>query len=333
MKVAAFIDKQNIRVIDVPRPAVSDEGIVIRIRACGICGSDLHVFKEGKFLQDSSGEVAGHRVLGHEFAGDVVETGKKLKDFKEGDRVICAHVKGGFAEYLHVEKAVKDVNVFHLPDSISYRTAATLEPLFISYHSVMLSSPIVGDTAVVMGGGMVGLGIIQVLKALFFTRIVVIDLSVKRLETAKTLGAEYLINPQKQDPFDTVAEITGTEYVRYLTYRSPRADIVYECAGAPSTPAQAFKIARPKTGRVVAIALYKHVSELDLNDVVLKNIRVFGMLGFTEKHILQVIQLVDAGRIERESLITHEYPLEDIQKGFESQLSINETIKAIIRMD
>lgn len=332
MKAAAFFDKRDVRVIDVPRPKVSETGVLIKVHTCGVCGTDLTVFQTGKFLRTSSGEVAGYRVLGHEFAGEIVEAGSEVRDFQEGDRVICAHVKGGFAEYIHVEKAVKNVNVFHLPDSISFRAAATLEPLFISYHSAVIARPVVGENAVVIGGGMVGLGIIQVLKAISLNEIFVVDLSEKRLEAAGRLGAEHLINPGERSAFDTIAEVTGTEPVRYLSYETPRADMVFECAGAPVTPGLAFSLARPRSGRVVVISLFKDETKVDLNDIVLKNISILGMLGFSDDHILQVMQLVDAGRIERESLITHEFPLDDIQRGFESQFNTGESIKAVIHM-
>jgi len=333
VKVAAYYGKKDIRLVDVPIPEVKDEGILIKIKTCGVCGSDLHVFKEGKFLKDSSIEIGGFRVLGHEFAGEVVEVGSKVEDFQLGDRVICAHTKGGFAEYIHIEKAQKNLNVFHLPDSISYRTAATLEPLFASYHGVMISVPEVGDTTVVIGCGIIGLGVIQILKSFYFTRIVCIDLSEKRLETAKRLGAEHFINPRAKNLIEGIAEITGTAYVRYLDYRSPLADIVYECAGASTTPSQAFKISRPINGRVVTIALYEKESFVDFNDVVMKSLTIYGMLGYSEKDILQVLQLVGAGKIEREFLISHEFSLQDIQKGFQSQLQLNESIKAVIYID
>jgi 2-desacetyl-2-hydroxyethyl bacteriochlorophyllide A dehydrogenase len=333
MKVAAYLGKQRIGIVDVKYPKVASEGIIIKIMTCGVCGSDLHVFKEGMFLETSSREIDGNRVLGHEFGGEIVEVGEKVVDFKVGERVTCAHTKGGYAEYIHVEKVVKNVNVFHLPDEISYRTAATLEPLFTSYHGVMLSAPEVGETAVVIGGGIVGLGVVQILKALYFTKIIVVDLSEKRLEMARTLGADETINPSRENPVDKVGEVTGTAAVRYLTKPSPLADIVYECAGAGVTPQQAFDVAKPNGGRVVIIALYEKLSSVDFNSMVCKNMTVYGSLGYSSKDILQTLEVVKAGRIDRERLITHDFHLGDIQKAFESQLKLSETIKAIVHMN
>jgi 2-desacetyl-2-hydroxyethyl bacteriochlorophyllide A dehydrogenase len=333
MNAAAYVGKGRMEVVEVPYPTVSPEGVIIKIMTCGVCGSDLHVFREGLFLETSSREIGGYRVLGHEFGGEIVEAGERVEDFKVGDRVTCAHTKGGYAEYIHIEKAAKNDNVFHLPDEISFRTAATLEPLFTSYHGVMLSRPEVGESAVVIGGGIVGLGIVQILKALYFTKIIVVDLSDKRLEMAKALGADATINPSRENPVDRIAGITGSRPVRYLDRPSPLADIVYECAGAGGTPQQAFDVARPNGGRVVIIALYEKLSSVDFNTMVCKNMTVHGSLGYSSKDILQTMEVVRAGRIDRERLITHEFKLSDIQTAFESQLNLGGTIKAIVHMN
>ncbi len=333
MKVAAFSDKRKLKIVETQYPKLSPDGIIIKIKTCGICGSDLHVFNKGLFLETSTKDVNGYKVLGHEFAGEIVEIGENINGFKIGDRVICAHIKGGFAEYIQVEGVIKNINVFNLPNEISFEEAATLEPLFTSYHAVLVSQPESCDTVTIIGTGIIGIGILQILKTLYSTTVIVTDISNERLKMAKDLNADYVINSRDVNFIEKINEITGSINVRYLTDPSPKSDIVYDCAGTAITPEQACKIVKPVSGKIILLALYEKISNVNFNFLVAKNAVIYGSLGYYPKEVLQCINLVRSGKINRKALITHEYLLNEIQTAFEEQLKINEAFKTIIVME
>ena len=179
MKAAVFYDIGNIKAEEVEKPKILENEILIKVKACGICGSDLHMYKLGIFKEALVKPLKKGGIPGHEFSGEVVEVGNKVTGISIGERVI-AMAYGGMAEYVAVAVTVgvtPGTTVLKIPEGISYDEAATLEPLANSYHATMLSDPIKGENAVIFGAGAIGLGIIQCLKALNkdLTKIIVVN--------------------------------------------------------------------------------------------------------------------------------------------------------------
>ena len=184
MKAAAFFGRKDIKIVEIAKPEVKDDGVIIKMKACGICGSDMHVFKSNLLVESSTKSIEGYRIIGHEFTGEIVEIGKNVKDFKVGDRIASVHNKGGMAEYIEVN-GPRLKNLFNIPVHISYVTAATLEPLCNPTHSYHMREPEDNETVAIFGSGIIGLGYLQIVKAYKKTKTIVVDVSELRLETAK----------------------------------------------------------------------------------------------------------------------------------------------------
>ena len=228
MKAAVFQGPRMIEIEDVPDPEVEPNGVVVKVNACGICGSDLHPYKL----------ATAKMVLCHECSGDVVAVGRNVTRFKEGDRVaaigirpcgecywckqgreeICRRLQwpphptmpGGLSEYLsvpYVRIGNYDV-VVKLPDLLSYEQGATVEPLSIALFSMTQGQAGPGDTAVVLGAGTIGLCVIQVLKSMGVSKVIVSGRRSKRLQLARECGADLVVDAAKEDIVPAVQEFT-----------------------------------------------------------------------------------------------------------------------------
>jgi threonine dehydrogenase-like Zn-dependent dehydrogenase len=304
MKAAVFYGARDFRVEEIEDPEIEPTDVLVKVKACGICGSDLHAYKQGIFSRPGF-------VMGHELAGEVVEVGKEVKDVKVGDRVVplvvglneagkgcgqcfwclrgqkqwcasnahkpCGECKycqsgkfwmcqkiqrhlligysrnGGYAEYVVVPDAVLDSNIFRIPESISWKEAAFVEPLWGAYRWVMLADPQPYDTAVVTGLGTIGLLVMEVLKN-FVSKVIVTEVSQKRLQLAKELGADVAIDAAKDDPLKKVIELTGAGR-SFSGKGGGCADIVMECSGVALVLQQAIEMARAG-GRIVLVGLF-----------------------------------------------------------------------------
>lgn len=334
MKAAVFYGPRDIRVEEVETPGLLDGDVLLRIRACGICGSDLHTYKHGLFL-DLGAPVNSGRILGHEFSGDVAEINGEVEGLNVGDRVTCANF-GANAEYLRIPAPLTPA-ILRIPPDISYEEAATTEPLATSFHAVALASPVNGETVVVIGAGIIGLGVVQVLKALHTTRIIVVDVSDKRLEMAEQLGADVLINAARQDPYQKVLEITGSTPISFAEDQpAGGVDTVYDCAGAtrehagPSTLYQAVLMAK-ENGKVVLVAVSEKPLEIETNAIMRKGLKVFGSWAWSLDEFAQSLELMRSGKVDRKQLITHEFPLDRAKEAYETQLKAEEAIKVLIK--
>ena len=183
MKAAVFHGPGDVRFEEISKPVLEDGEVLIRVRACGICGSDLHTYRHGMFLELGSPIESG-RVLGHEFSGEIAELGGDVSGARIGDRVISIGM-GGNAEYVKISSAM---NKFLIPlsESVSFEEGATTEPLATSLHGVNLAKPADDETHVIMGAGIIGLGVLQGIKHYSSAKTIVVDLSDKRLAMAST---------------------------------------------------------------------------------------------------------------------------------------------------
>ena len=197
MKAAVYHGPRDIRVEQVERPAIGDYEVLVRVRACGICGSDLHMYRLGMF------EVLGRRIdedrriMGHELSGEIVEVGETVSGFRVGDRITgLGH--GGFAEYVAVPVTKRSPHI--LPESVSFEDGATLEPLATSLHGVSLGRPAAGETVVVLGAGIIGLGCVQAIRATVDCRVIAVDVSRAPLEHGQTSRRRRHRQPERNRP-------------------------------------------------------------------------------------------------------------------------------------
>ena len=251
MKAAVFYGKGDIRVEDITKPVPKEGELLVRVRACGVCGTDVHIFSG----DEGAAQTHPPTVLGHEFAGEVTEIGRGVKDFAEGDRVcvdpnvLCGEcpyclsglghfctgitgigttVNGGFAEYV----AVPARQAYRLADTTSFEEGAMTEPVACCLHGIDMCNIRPGDDVAVIGGGMIGLIMLQLALRAGAARVALIEPSKVKREAAARLGAFLTL-----DPFcsDVKAEIRRAGI--------SRLSCVIECVGQTSTIAQAIDIA------------------------------------------------------------------------------------------
>ncbi len=346
MKAAIYHGAGDIRIEEIDYPKAGDVGIVVKVRAVGICGTDVHAYQTTR-----TGYATG-KAIGHEFCGDVVEVGRGVTDISVGDRVWagamlpcfqcdacqqgeyfrCRDVKGGgvsgldgaFAEHVWVPVAVLNRNVIRVADSVSYRDGALIEPAGVGVGAVHRAEPETTDTVVVLGVGVVGLGAVAALKDMGVTRVIASDISEKRLAAAGELGADLLINAIEEDVVARVMEETSGR----------GADIVVEAAGKPVTFLQSIDMVR-RDGKVMVVATYTEPFEFDpsltrpglrMSSLVRKAVRMLGCYG-GDNH--GCYDLIRRGKLTASQLVTHTFPLDEVEKAFQTQMNVGESIKVM----
>jgi len=318
-------------------PDPSPHEVTIQVKACAICGSDVHVYKG---MHPAAPLPAG---IGHELSGVVAEVGKEVTRFKVGDRVCmnpmlfcgkchycrlseynhCLQVtfcyrigQSGFAQYINRDEDW----VYPLPSAISYGEGAVIEPTATAVHGVQ-SSPIkLGSRIAIFGAGPIGLLILQAAKAHGATWAAVVDIVDYRLELARRLGADVTVNATREDPVARIRELT----------QGLGVDVSFECVGLELTMRQSLMVLK-KGGTAMALGVFeKPMVELNLQDMVNRELQIRAILAYVWD-FGTALDLVATGRIQLQPLITHTFPLARIQEAFELLLDPREkAVKVLI---
>jgi 2-desacetyl-2-hydroxyethyl bacteriochlorophyllide A dehydrogenase len=347
MQAAVYAGIRDLRIERVPDPTPTPDDIVMHIKACGICGSDLHSYTTGAFIKPG-------QIMGHEFCGEVVAVGSHVQGLQVGDRVTAmpfnacyncpaclqgAHhlcynlggmaiaygLPGAFAEYLRVPRATLGRNVFRLPETLSDLAGATIEPLSVALHAVRLANPDIAARVVVIGAGLIGQCMIQVLKARGVETIVVSEISAKRAAMARQSGADVVLDPSAGDFLQQVGDCIGYGPNR----RSAAADVVFDCAGVPAAFDQAVRLVRPG-GTLAITALYEEPVQLHPSRLVWSEIKLLGTFGYRDE-FPQTIRLLERGKVHVEALVTDCFPLAQISDGFVCQMAKDQAMKVMIQ--
>jgi 2-desacetyl-2-hydroxyethyl bacteriochlorophyllide A dehydrogenase len=334
MKAAVFHGPQDVRFEEVPVPELQDGEVLIRVRACGICGSDLHTYRHGMFQEQLGLPLEKGRILGHEFSGEVAEIRGHVEGIRIGDRVTAPSV-GANAEYCKVAAQAAPLLV-RVPEQVSFEEAATNEPLATSLHAVNLAHPADGETLVIMGAGIIGLGVLQCVKALSAAKTIVVDLSERRLATASQLGADLTVNAAREEVVSRIVELTGSPQISLAGGPLGVVDTVVDCAGAPrdssgvSVLEQSLLLVK-ENGKVIVVAAFERPLELELNIIMRKGIHLIGSWAWTPEEFTRAMELLSSGRIDRRPLITHEFPLEKAHEAYETQLAAEAAVKVLLK--
>jgi len=334
MKGAVLRGVRDVRVEEIPEPVIEPGSIIVDVKACGICGSDLHPYK------------LGHRqgiVCGHEFSGQVRVVGQGVEGVKEGDRVVavgyrpcgqcywckqglvqrCTSLQllgeqfhGAMAPRVLVPNAVLNRNVFRLPDNLSYEQGALVEPISVAAFSVRRAKVAPQNAAAVIGLGIIGLGVVQVLKAFGVSKVIASGRRESRLRAAGESGADLVIDAASADAVQAVKDATGGFGV----------ETVFECAGSPETFHQAADMARGG-GKVILVGVYEQPVTWDPNLAIIRNLTFVGILG---GHFPTSIDLLASGKINTKPLITHAFPVEKAKEAFETQMTDPTAVKVLI---
>lgn len=312
--------------------------VLVNNKACGICGTDVHIYHGEK----GSADVTPPVVLGHEFAGVVVEVGAEVTGVKPGDHVAldpnmycnqcmpcrmgkkqeCEHlfalgvnVNGGFAEY----SVCPETQCFKVRDNISFDEAAMAEPLACVVHGIDQAQIQPGQTVLVIGGGTIGLMMVQMARLCGASTVILSEPVEMRRKIGMEVGADAAIDPIHEDVPGRIKEICGRD----------GADVVIECVGRPFAVEQAFAAA----GFAATILLFSvpgvdATVPLPLFDVYKKELRIVGSMINPDTH-QRAVNLINSGRLELKKLITHVFDLEHMDEAIHMQMSA-ESIKVVV---
>lgn len=311
---------------DVPVPTIRDNEVLIRVRRAGVCGTDVHIYEWDNWARS---RCKPPFVVGHEFAGEVVQVGKLVTDVKVGDRVtaeghivcgrcllcrtgnshVCPNTKiigvdrdGCFAEYI----AMHVINVWHLDDNISFDIGGIHDPMGNAFHTA-LTADIPGATVLVTGCGPIGIFAVGICRAAGASRVIASDISEQRLTLARAMGAHDVVRPHEVE----AAVRSATNGIG--------VDVVLEMSGVPTAIHQAFAMVRAG-GRVQMLGLPAKPMEVDFaSEVIFKGITIYGVVGrrmYDTWH--QMTRFLLSGEFDPEPVITHRFPLE----RFEDAISV-----------
>lgn len=311
MQSAVFYGKHDLRVEEYEMPKVGPKDVLIQVKACGICGTDVHIYEGDK----GAAEVTPPTILGHEFAGVIAEVGSEVTAYQVGDRVCidpncycgacnpcrngvahyCEHmigygttVNGGFAEYC----AVNERQVYKLGENTTFEQGAMTEPVACCLHGLDLCQIQPGHQVVIIGGGMIGLLMVQLAKLAGVAKVALLEPVESKREVGKKLGADVCIDPLQED-VKAVLQENGMTWIR----------TVIECVGRPSTIEQAIDLAGNKAV-VMMFGLTKpdemiHVKPFQIFQKELE-LKASYINPYTQKRALD---LIDSGRLDVSSMI------------------------------
>jgi L-iditol 2-dehydrogenase len=319
MKALVLREYMKLVYEDVPRPDVAPDEVLVKVEACGICGSDVHG------LDGSTGRRQPPLIMGHEAAGTVADCGPSVKGWASGDRVTFDSTiyrlddwytrrglpnlsdgrmvlgvspgeyrrHGAFAEYVAVPQHI----LYRVPESVSFEQAAMVEPVAVAAHAVSLTPTAVGDTAVVVGAGMIGLCLLQVLRAAGCARVFAVDLEPEKLDLARKLGADVVLGPQQAD--------VAAELARATEGRG--ADVAFEAVGITATVKTAIAAVR-RGGTVTLVGNLSPAVELPLQAVVTRQLRLQGSCAIAGEYPA-ALSMIERGAVNVDAMRSAVAPL------------------------
>jgi L-iditol 2-dehydrogenase len=337
MRVAMYYNNKDVRLQELPTPKIGPGEILVKVFASGICGSDVMEWYRIK---------KAPLVLGHEIAGEIVETGEGVKHYQVGDRVFVSHHipcntcryclnghhtvcetlhttnydPGGFAEYIRVPRLNVDRGVFVLPDEVSFEEGSFVEPLGCVVRGQRIARLKPGQNVLILGSGISGLLHLLLARALGAGRIITTDVNAYRMKMAEEFGADGVIHAH-EDVSNSLREINDGRL----------ADLVIICTGALPAFTQALQSV-DRGGTVLFFAPTDPGIELPVpvNEFWRNGITLLPSYGAAPLDCLQAIELIRAGRVPVRKMITHRLSLDDTALGFKLVAEAKECIKVII---
>jgi L-iditol 2-dehydrogenase len=336
MKVAMYYSNRDIRLEDVEKPKIGKDEILVKVVASGICGSDVMEWYRIK---------KAPKVLGHEIAGEVTETGRNVKKFRKGDRVFvthhvpcesCFHCRegkhtvcdtlrttnfdpGGFSEYVRIPRINMEKGAFRLPEGVSFEEGTFIEPLGCVIRGQRIADVRKNHVVLVLGSGISGLLHIKLAKAKG-AKVISTDVDGFRMKRAKESGADRVLNAKELTP-EKLAKINGGRL----------ADRVIVSTGAATAVRQAFE-AVERGGTILFFAPTDPEAEIrfPLNDMWFKCITLATSYAAVRKDLEEAVELIKNGKVEVKDMITHRLPLRETQKGFKLVTEAKNSVKVIV---
>jgi L-iditol 2-dehydrogenase len=337
MRVAMYYNNRDVRLEEMPIPKIGPGEFLMKVMACGICGSDVLEWYRIK---------SAPRVLGHEATGEIVEVGKDVRRYKVGDRVfvshhvpcgVCRYCKrghetacemlhttnydpGGFAEYIRVPKINVERGVYLLPKGMSFEEGVFIEPLACVVRGQRLVGVKKGDTVLIIGSGVSGILHIQLARMKGAGRIIATDVNEWRLKAAEKFGADFVINAKENVP----------EKLRQLNEGRP-VDVVIVCAGAPSASEQALRCV-DRGGSILFFAVPGPGDDIRVpfTDLWRNEVSMMTSYGAAPRDLQEALKPLSGRRINVRDMITHRLGLAEAGLGFRLVAEAKESLKVII---
>lgn len=337
MKASRFLGNKTFAVTDLPTPHAGPGELVLRNQVCGVCGTDVHIYHG----EPGSADVNPPVVLGHEYSGEVVEVGESVTGFAVGDHVTvdpniyCGHCEycqngkkqlcpsmeaigvtrdGGFAQYSLIPAS----QAFKLEPTVPWEAAAMAEPLACCLHGIDLAGIQVGDKVCVVGGGAIGLLMVQLAKLSGASQIVLSEPNEKRRQVGLQLGANAAIDPTRPDAQEAFAQVLDGG-----------ANVVIECVGNVSAVKSAFQFAgKGATVLLFSVPKVDATFDLPLFDVYKKELTIKGSFVNPDTHA-RAVALINSGKVDFDPIITHRFTLDQLPEAIAMQMS-DASIKVVV---
>ena len=339
MRAAVFYGIRDLRLEDVPKPKISDNEVLIRVNASGICGTDIHIYR-GEWKTNTP------IILGHEFSGVIADVGREVKGLNVGDPVVaepnipcgscyfcrmsernyfCENleatgvtVNGAFAEYVKVVAS----NVYRLPKAYNLDEAALIEPLACCVRGIDQAKIKAGDTVAIIGAGPVGLILLQLALKSGASMVIQTDMEDSRLSIAKDLGADHTINVTKADPVESIKELTGGYGV----------DVAIEAVGKPEAITQAMRATR-RGGRLVIFGVSPEDAVWKVRPFELYDKELTIKTSYRSPYTFQrAVKIAVSGLVRLKPLISHVFKLDEIHGAFEvAEKRLEGAVKVLVK--
>jgi 2-desacetyl-2-hydroxyethyl bacteriochlorophyllide A dehydrogenase len=336
MKVSMVTGPGQTEVVDAPKPEVGPSDVLIKMRACGICGSDAMYIAIGGIPPRQ-----GHTPLGHEPAGEVVEVGSAVAAISVGDHVVVNPMAapsgiignggalGALADYLLIEDAVRGKTLEVIPNHIPFEVAALNEPMAVARHGVNRTQPKPTDKVVVFGAGPIGLGATIGYKSLGVNHVVVVDLIPARLDKALNVGADAVINPAEEDVAQRLIELHGEGESMFPGKAG--TDIYYDAAGAPAVINTALAAAK-KGATLAIIAVHKEQVPVEFINVMSNELTIVGSMGYPDE-IFEVTADIVANWEKYAVIVSHTIPFADVDQALKTASTPGAADKVVITFE
>ncbi|MHA2133542.1 MAG: zinc-dependent alcohol dehydrogenase [Candidatus Thorarchaeota archaeon] len=341
MKAAMFHGIGDVRYEETDVPDIGPGDLLVKIGSALTCGTDVKTFKRGHpiLLRETPA------LFGHEYAGTIEKVGKRVDGFEPGMRVVATNsapcgscifckrgspnlcpelkenfINGAFAEYIRVPERIVKWNTHQIPDDLPFQTAALTEPLACVVHGIEEADIRLGDSVVVIGAGPIGQMMIMLAKKSGASTVIVSDLAKLRRDMAKKSGADVVFDPSEEDPIQRVKDETA----------GYGADVVIEAVGLPATWEQAVDMTRD-AGTTVLFGGAASGTKFEIDTVRFHygQLTVKGVFHLSPRNVEQALNLITAGDIDPDILISHQMPLEKITAALE-MMSKGESMKVAI---
>ena len=335
MKAIEVTKPGQIVVVERPTPEITENEVLVKVKAAGICGSDVHIY-HGK-----NAFATYPRVVGHEFVGEIEKVGSQVENLKVGDRVavdpvvscghcypcrigrhnVCkqlnvmgVHRDGGYQQYV----AVAGTSAHKIPENISWEIAAMIEPYTIAAQVLDRGRLTAADTVLICGAGPIGLVILQAVK-MAGARVAIMDVIETRLNWAKEMGADLVINAKTSDMTKEMMAFTNNEGASLILEATGNINVLETCIHSIASPA----------GRVVVLGFSTELVKIPQVDIMSRELEIIGT-RLNNKKFPQVIEWFREGLVQPEKILTHTFTFDEAQKAFEMNDTNPENVCKIV---